>query len=210
METDQAIEESFRTDKKPVFMSDAGDNGSAGALCYNTLLLKKFLERKDHAGKKTLFCAIQDKNAVKNLEKYKEGDSVTFSLGFNVDKFSAPVELSGKIKAKGMVTRAAMATTNMGNAVTLTVDGINNGAVDVTITDSFVYYNEVQQFEAAKLNWKDYDIIVVKLGYIHPGLKDIATLPIMALTPGATDQHTEDIPYKTIFRPMFPVDRIFY
>ena len=51
-------------------------------------------------------------------------------------------------------------------------------------------------------------VLVIKQGYLFPGLKEVAAYSIMALTPGATDQLTENFDYKTIHRPMFPVDDI--
>jgi len=58
------------------------------------------------------------------------------------------------------------------------------------------------------VDWDDYDIIVVKQGYIHPELKEKGKLNIMSLTNGATPQDTRLIPFKRIMRPMYPIDEI--
>jgi len=203
----EAIEEAFMTDKRPVIVSDAGDNCTAGALGYNTIFLKHILAKKEYSGKKILFAAIRDAEAYKYLEKNKNDDFVTFSLGVNIDNNSIPVEISGTIKARGIITQRGNLSQKTGNAITVSV---NNGALDIIIIDCYNAYTELHQFSAANINWKNYDIIVVKMGYIFPELKEIAGHTIMALTPGATDQHTENIPYKLIFRPMYPVDKIFY
>lgn len=50
---------------------------------------------------------------------------------------------------------------------------------------------------------------MVKQGYLFPELKKVAAYSVMSLTPGPTDQLTENFDYKTIHRPMFPVDRDF-
>ena len=54
----------------------------------------------------------------------------------------------------------------------------------------------------------DYDLIIVKQGYIYPRLKELAKFSVMSLTDGATNQRTEKIQYRTILRPMYPIDEI--
>jgi len=207
MESEKAIEAAFSASVKPVFISDAGDNTTAGALGYNTYILRQMLARKDFRGKKVLICAIQDPECHKLLMKKKEGEAVSFTLGAGIDKDSSPVKLTGRVKRKGIVSGSFNRSRNKGNIVTVSVDGKD---LDVGIIDCVVSYCEIQQFEAANLSWKDYDIIVVKQGYLFPELCKIAGMKTMSLTPGNTDQLTENIPYKTIFRPMFPVDKVFY
>ncbi len=67
---------------------------------------------------------------------------------------------------------------------------------------------EKHQFDALGIDWDDYDVIVVKQGYIFPDLKAKGQLCIMSLTDGATPQDTASIPFKQIQRPMFPIDEI--
>ena len=59
-----------------------------------------------------------------------------------------------------------------------------------------------------RADWDDYDVIVVKQGYIFPELKAKGKLCVMSLTDGATPQDTASIPFKQIQRPMFPIDQI--
>ena len=61
-------------------------------------------------------------------------------------------------------------------------------------------------FEEVGLNPLDYKIVVVKLGYLFQGLRDIAPAAIMALTPGFANQVIEGLPYKNINRPIYPID----
>ena len=58
------------------------------------------------------------------------------------------------------------------------------------------------------IEWTDYDITVVKQGYIFPDFKAQARFYVMSLTDGATPQDTASIPFKRIMRPMFPIDQI--
>ena len=49
-------------------------------------------------------------------------------------------------------------------------------------------------------------IVVVKLGYLFPDLADHAPRSIMALSPGATDLRLDELPYKHLIRPTYPLD----
>ena len=59
-----------------------------------------------------------------------------------------------------------------------------------------------------QLDWDDYDLVVVKIGYAFPELKEHGSMCIMSLTQGATLQDTASLPFKLIMRPMFPIDKI--
>ena len=76
------------------------------------------------------------------------------------------------------------------------------------IAEKAVSFAEDQQYTAAGLNLFDYDLIIVKQGYIYPRLKELAKCSVMSLTDGATNQCTEKIQYRTILRPMYPIDNI--
>jgi microcystin degradation protein MlrC len=207
MEMNKALETALSSKAKPVFITDSGDNTTAGALGFNTAILRQLLEKDDYQGKKVLVCAIHDPECVKFLSEKEDGKLVRFRLGVGIDEASSPVELYGRIKYRGIVAGNYNRSKNKGKIVTVAIDGKD---LDIGIVDCVVSYCEIQQFEAANISIKDYDIIIVKQGYLFPELLEIAGLPIMSLTPGNTYQMTETFPYKTIFRPIFPVDKKFY
>ena len=66
----------------------------------------------------------------------------------------------------------------------------------------------MKQFEAANVHFHDYDIVVVKMGYLDVGLVEEAAYHIMALSPGPTNQNIEELTYKKIKRPIWPLDKI--
>ena len=59
--------------------------------------------------------------------------------------------------------------------------------------------------KGAGLDMDDYQIIVVKQGYLFPELRPMAKLSILALTPGATHQIIEDLAYRKIEPPVYPL-----
>jgi microcystin degradation protein MlrC len=54
-----------------------------------------------------------------------------------------------------------------------------------------------------------YKLVVVKLGYLWDALRPLATRAIIALTPGATCEVLEKVPYRHISRPIYPLDKGF-
>lgn len=92
-----------------------------------------------------------------------------------------------------------------GYAVTVSVKGM---PIDIMVASNRFAMVEIHQFVDAGIDLDDYDVLVVKQGYIFPELKDYGKLCVMSLTGGATPQDTASIPFKRIMRPMFPIDQI--
>ena len=85
------------------------------------------------------------------------------------------------------------------------VDGTH---MDVLVMNHNVQYGTMEQFHAAGVEFHDYDIVVVKMGYLDTYLIPETRYHIMALTPGPTIQRSEQIPFKKIYRPMWPLDEM--
>ncbi|MEG0330516.1 MAG: M81 family metallopeptidase [Longicatena sp.] len=203
---DEAIKLALEFKGKPVFITDSGDNVTSGATGWNTHILRQFLAL-DTLNKKVLFANINDDVANKYLFTKEIGESVKFSLGKNYDEWSKPVQLEATIKAKGPLMGNFWSGQNKvwGNLVTVNVENSN---IDIAIATNNNTMCELHQFIKAGINFDEYDIIVVKQGYIFPELKKLGKLSIMSLTMGATPQDTASIDFKYIMRPMFPVDNI--
>ncbi len=200
MDMNEAMDVAYASDKKPIFISDAGDNTTAGALGWNTVVLRQILAR-DTKGKKSLIAAINHPTALEKLKDLEIGAAVDLALGMDYDEDSKATPIKGIVKAKGDML--GFDGDAEGQVVTVSV-----GDLDVAVSNSSASFTHLRQFEGAGLDWKDYDIIVIKQGYLFPELKEVAGYMIMSLTPGATDQHTENFDYKLIHRPMYPVDDV--
>ena len=157
--------------------------------------------------KKVLFAAINDPDTCHMLLKKQIGNVVSLSLGMGIDELTNKIELTAKIKYFGQQEGTHMygEKGNYGPLVTITVQ---DHPIDIVITDNNHSFVEKHQIDACGVSWDDYDIIVVKQGYIHPEMKEKGKLCVMALTDGATPQDTRLIPFKLIMRPMFPIDNI--
>lgn len=195
-----AIEQALKEENTPVFITDSGDNTTAGAEGEGTLMLQLLLE---HNVENTLVCAITAKEMVKELTRKKVGDTVSISLGSDSQENSiVPVFIEGKIKSFGRVL--GWAGEECGNGVTVSV-----GANDVVFTDIRAAYISKKHIENMGVNVFDYKIIVLKLGYLFPDLKQVSTNHIFALTPGASTNLFESLEYQNITRPIYPIDKDF-
>lgn len=203
---DEAIQMALDFHDKPVFITDSGDNVTSGASGWNTFILRQFLALKD-LKKKVLFATICDPNTCRKLENSAVGEKVSISLGMNADCWSETVNLDVVIKSKGKLMGNMWSGVNKvwGQIVTVAIEGTS---IEVAIASNGNTLCEHHQYLAANLNWDDYDIIVVKQGYIFPELKAKAKLSVMSLTMGATPQDTASIPFKLVMRPMYPLDEM--
>jgi microcystin degradation protein MlrC len=61
-------------------------------------------------------------------------------------------------------------------------------------------------FKAMEIDPLEHKIVVVKEGYLFQGLRDIAPKAIMALTPGFANQMMNELEYKHVRRPIYPLD----
>lgn len=203
---DEALKMALEFEEKPVFITDSGDNTTSGATGWNTYILRQVLAVKG-LKKKFLFSNICDPKTNKQLEKLEIGEEAHISLGMNYDEMSKSVEFDVVVKAKGKLRGYMMHPhdADYGSSVTVSVKGL---PIDISIASTRQTMCEEHQFVGIGLNWDNYDVIVVKQGYIFPELAAKGKLSIMSLTMGATPQDTKIIPFKRIMRPMYPIDNI--
>ena len=203
---DIALKEALAFDGKPVFITDSGDNTTAGSLGHNTYILRQFLNVED-LSKKVLIANITDRNAYNLLANYQVNDIVNIDLGMNTDENSVSVNMNVRIISFGKMMGNKWSGENRvwGNVVLVNVIDKN---IDVVISTCNNSMTQINQFTKANVNIDDYDIIVVKQGYLFPELKNIAAFSVMSLTKGYTIQDTRSIDYKLICRPMYPIDNI--
>jgi len=201
-----ALKEALAFEGKPVFITDSGDNSTSGSTGWNTYVLRQFLAVED-LKKKVLFASITDEALCKKLLTKEIGEVLDVDLGVGYDELSKTVPLNVKIVAKGGIKGFMMFDHNKVYANTVTVE-CTNCPISIIVADNSYTLCEQHQYEEAGVNWDDYDIIVVKQGYIFPDLKAKGKLSIMSLTNGATLQDTARLPFKLVMRPMYPIDNI--
>src|SRR5699024_7086777 len=201
----EAITSSIEEDYKHIVVTDSGDNVTSGATSENNYLLKKYLELEDYNDKKILFSAITDNRLFNNIKKIKQDNYFEIEIGNGDDYLKETLKLEVKIINTGTLQQTFGDTNNYGDTITLT---LKDKQIDIVLISESISFEDYHQFEAANINMKEYNLIIVKQGYIFPDLKDYCDYSIMALTDGATNQKTENIVFKQIMRPMLPFDEL--
>ncbi len=186
--------------KHPFYISDSGDNPTAGGAGDATWTLTQILARpefKTDKGPSVLYASIPAPQLIKSAIAAGIGGHVDGLAGAAVDaRYAPPVRLSGTVESIQYGDKDAEV-----EAV------IKVGSVHVIITQKRKPYHKEIDFTRLGLNPRTANIVVVKIGYLEPELYNMRADWIMALTPGGVDQNIEGLPYKRIQRPMFSLDK---
>ena len=170
----------------PVFISDSGDNVTSGAAGDVPSFVEKLLAADV---RNVVVAGIIDSRAVDVCRKTGVGSSANLSLGGKIDTVNAkPLPVDGKV-------------------VHLTDSGavLRSRGVDIIIAEKRTAFSTIDSFAAFDVNPAAYKVVVVKLGYLFPELKEIAKHTVLAFSPGFASQKL-DLPYKNIPRPIYPLD----
>lgn len=205
LEVDESVENSINSNYKHVVVTDSGDNVTSGATGENTYLLQQYLKLESYNNKKLLFSAITDKELFHTIKQSKPKDYFEIEIGDGKDSLREKVYLTVKIINEGILQQTFGDTGNYGETITLSV---KDKPIDIILIDQSISFADYHQFKAANIYMDEYNIIVVKQGYIFPDLSDYCDYSIMSLTKGATNQKTESIVFKQIQRPMLPFDQL--
>ncbi|KAF1968455.1 Microcystin LR degradation protein MlrC [Bimuria novae-zelandiae CBS 107.79] len=188
---------------RPFFISDSGDNPTAGGSGDVTWSLQQILTRSDIArpdGPRLIYASIPAPQAIENVCAAGHGATITVTAGADVDDVHAgPVTFTGRVHA---------IKHNDPHARVEFVLHISNTNVFVILTQLRKPYHKEHDFTDLDLRPREADIVVVKIGYLEPELWDMARGGdwMLALTPGGVDQDLKRLGHRKIVRPMWPLD----
>jgi len=195
-----SLDKAIASTKHPFFISDSGDNPTAGGAGDVTWTLTEILKRKEfqsEAGPSLIYASIPGPELVKKAMEAGVGGHVDAYAGAAVDaRYAPPVRLAGTVEAIEKGDKDAEVEVV-----------VKVGSVHVIVTQKRKPYHKERDFTRLGLNPRQSDIVVVKIGYLEPELYTMRADWILALTPGGVDQDLERLPYKRIERPMFPLDK---
>ncbi len=196
---DKALDKAIASNKVPFFISDMGDNPTAGGAGDVTWTLREILNRPEFSsedGPSVIYASIPDSNFVKKAVEAGVGGEVSGLAGAEVDdRYTPPIKLEGTVTAIEHGDR---------DAETEVV--VKIGSINAIVTKKRKPYHQEEDFTKLGLNPRKTDIVVVKIGYLVPELYEMQADWVMALTPGGVDQDLERLKYERINRPMFPLD----
>ncbi|HNV28018.1 MAG TPA: M81 family metallopeptidase [Cyclobacteriaceae bacterium] len=196
----ESLDMAIASKKHPFFISDMGDNPTAGGAGDVTWTLKEILARpefKTDKGTSLIYASIPGPEFVAKAIAAGVGGKVDEYAGAAIDaRYAPPIRLTGTVTA-----------IEHGDEHAETEVVVKIGSVHVIVTKKRKPYHEEIDFTRLGLNPRKSDIVVVKIGYLVPELYDMRADWIMALTPGGVDQDLERLEFKRINRPMYPFDK---
>jgi microcystin degradation protein MlrC len=195
---EEALEIALAAPESSVWLTDSGDNPTAGTPGDSTYFLSRMLERQPPDA---VFASIPDEIAWRTCAEAGVGAEVRLDLGAHWDNRHA-----GPLAISGVVTHlyAGDVTAKISPLATVKVAGIR-----VIVTGLRKAMTNLADVHKAGIDPLEHKIVVVKLGYLMPELRDAARREILVLTPGYSDMELERLPYKYVTRPIFPLDRDF-
>lgn len=181
--------------EKPVFLSDAGDNPTAGAAGDVPAVLVELLaeEALSSGAARAIYASIPDVAAIQLLRRTSPGRMVEVRLGGKLDPVhGAPLRVEGVLDSfhDGANPQAVLRC----------------GGVSVIISARRRPYHRRADFLELGLDPLDCDLCVVKIGYLEPELAAMARGNFLLLSPGGVPPVLKDIPYRNLSRPIFPLD----
>jgi microcystin degradation protein MlrC len=202
-EPEQAVMIALSAKERPLFITDSGDDTTAGAPGDNAYFLKLMLTK---GVKEALVAGITDPEVVASCQHLGVGDKLDVKLGGRLDqKGSESVQTRAKLKAKSRIRASGpLSYGDIGPAVVLATEGI-----DVIVTEKRVGVVSPEIIESSGVKLGDYKTIVVKLGYLFDALRRVSKRSILALTPGTACEAIEKIEFQHVRRPIYPVDKDF-
>lgn len=205
---DEALDFVLAGAARPVYLSDAGDNVSAGGSGDLTFALESTIRRADVSASGTtfLFAGLVDQPTFEAALEAGVGAVLDRSIGATVDR-----RFAGPVPGQWTVERfiEGVYCEDRPTAVVL-----RDGNISVSIQWARRYFVSTKDpafagYPMPGLAWFDpagYDVVVVKNGYLFTGQAQTAASAFMATTPGGTDLDYDRLDYHRAGRPIWPLD----
>ena len=156
---EKALDKAIASNKVPFFISDMGDNPTAGGAGDVTWTLREILQRpafSSEDGPSLIYASIPDSDFVKKAVDAGVGGNVSGLAGAEVDdRYAPPIKLEGTVTAIEYGDRDAVI-----EAV------VQVGSIHVIVTQKRKPYHREEDFTNLGLNPRKTDIVVVKIGYL--------------------------------------------
>ncbi|MFI6497768.1 M81 family metallopeptidase [Nonomuraea typhae] len=191
-----AIETALAAPARPYFVSDSGDNPTAGGSGDAAWFLADLLATPSlAAGEKTaIWASCADPAAVAACVAAGAGAAVELRVG-GVFSGDPPVPLRGVVHA-----------VRPGDPVGGDLAVVRSGGVHAVLTTRRKPYHFIADLTELGLDPWRHDLTAVKIGYLEPDLHRAAAGSVLALTPGGVSQDLAALPYRRLTRPIHPLD----
>ena len=195
----QCLDAALQSTKRPFFISDSGDNPTAGGSGDVTWGLTQLLSRpefKDGSGPTVIYASVPGPDAIQVAVEAGVGATVTVTAGAEVDDVHAgPITMTGRVHS-----------IKHGDPHAVVEVVLQVGSVFAILTKLRKPYHKEHDFTDLNLVPRSADLVIVKIGYLEPELYAMAADWMLGLTPGGVDQDLKRLGHRRIRRPMWPFD----
>jgi microcystin degradation protein MlrC len=200
---EEGLARAAKSIERPLFISDSGDNTTAGAYGDLTDVLQAVIDRPELED--VVVAGITAPRIVAQCKGAGIGTTITLTLGEehvsgpkNLKTVEAIVEgFSDQLKPDGfqpyLRSGGAWACVRIGHAI-------------ATFHADSIGITTPAHFSMTGIDPKGHRIYVVKLGYLHPQLEDYRARHILLLSDGASNLDVTKLSWSRIPRPAYPVD----
>lgn len=199
--TDEIIQMALDAPETCVFISDSGDNPTAGGVGDVTYTLGRLIGLHVPSA---VYASIPDAEAVEACHAAGVGAMVNLNVGGKLDtRYSQPLPIRGDVLAVEAFHRDEYGHIGPLNKQAV----VRVGGVKVILTEYRTPFHYISRFERLGIDPLQHKLVVIKIGYLEPDLKRAAPKSLLALSPGAVNQRLTELPYERIRRPIFPLDK---
>ena len=198
----ECLDAALASKARPYFISDSGDNptaGGSGDVSWGLTQLLARPEFKNASGPTVIYASVPGPEATRIAVEAGIGATVTVTAGAEIDNIHAgPLTMTGRVHSIKHGDKDAKVE------VVLQI-----GSVFAILTELRKPYHHESDFTELDLRPRSADIVIVKIGYLEPELYDMAKDWMLGLTPGGVDQDIERLGHHRIRRPLWPFDKTF-
>jgi microcystin degradation protein MlrC len=193
---DWCIAQAFGSDRRPFFVSDSGDNPTAGGSNDVAWFLAQLLATPALASgeRSAIWASCVASAAVRTCVDAGVGAEVDVLVGGEFGG-GEPVPLSGRVEHVHLADRS-------GGDIAV----VRSGGTAAILTSRRKPFHHVADFTALGLDPATHDLTAVKIGYLQPDLYRAARSWVLALTPGGVNQDLNGLSYRHVARPVHPLD----
>jgi microcystin degradation protein MlrC len=207
---DEALDFVLAGQPRPVYLSDSGDNVTAGGSGDVTFALAATKGRADvsASGLRFLFAGLVDAPTLEAAIEAGVGGVLERAIGAVVDARYAQAVPGRWVVERfidGVYGEGIVGAVLRDGAISVSVQSYRQrfvGGVDPA-TPAFAMLG------LAFTDITPYDVVVVKNGYLFPNQREMSGAEFMAFTPGGTDLDFGRLTFEHVWRPMFPMDTDF-
>ena len=206
-EVAEGLERAVSCPEAPVFVSDFGDNTTAGAAGDLTTVLQAAIETVPDGD--IVIAGITAPELVDQLMTAGPGAVIDITLG---DEHMSRPKVQRTVDAEVVACGAELELGGFQpyRSKEAAWAKVRIGSIIATFHARSIGITTPEHFAAMGIDPVGHKVYVVKLGYLHPRLEDIAKRHILLLSDGTSQLDMTRLSWPTLQRPAWPLDRDFH